>query len=314
MNVDKQTADIVNNNKPAEEKEKPTEEEINKKVDEIFNEDDSDGEKDEKKPDGQSETDKGDQGKKESSSTILKSAGLDENQKLDDGENDKKQEEPDKKTLFQVMKEYKKENKELKALIKDEIIPFIKSVKENGGVMPTKSEIDEISEKYNVDKDFLTDVIKVAKKQAEDEISAKHIKADDDEEKKPQLSREEVLQKIDSAIDTEFNKAITSIPEFKKVADIKVVKAFIMANPKVQAVRPMDDILYEIYGKFVKPGSGFNNYSAGAKNYSKEMDYSNLSDEDHVELAKDREAGGEKYQSYADDLISRMTGITSRKK
>ena len=205
----------------------------------------------------------------------------------------------------------KKENREMKKMIRDEVIPTIKDLQEQikkGGSRgaDAKDEIEALIE-GSADPEFTRKLanalLSKSKKQFEDEYLS-DIK--DIKKKTEDQSKEISNAQITGAISKEFDRVITENPELAKVAKKEAVRKYIMSSEE-NLKRTMEDILEELYGDTVKPEPGMEGYSSQGGNHPKEPDYTKPTDEDHKRIAESREKGGKEFEKYQDSLIDRLT-------
>jgi len=205
----------------------------------------------------------------------------------------------------------KKENREMKKMIRDEVIPTIRELQEQikkGGSRgeDAKDEIETLIE-GSADPEFTRKLANAlltkSKKQFEDEYLS-DIK---DIKKKTEAQSKEISNaQITGAISKEFDRVIADNPELGKVAKREAVRKYIMSSEE-NLGRTMEDILEELYGDTVKPEPGMEGYSSQGGNHQKEPDYTKPSEEDHKRIAESREKGGQEFDKYQEGLIDRLT-------
>ena len=228
------------------------------------------------------------------------------------GENDSKGGKPkegdDRDSLIVDLK---KENREMKKMIRDEVIPTIRELQEQikkGGSRgeDAKDEVEALIE-GSADPEFTRKLanalLSKSKKQFEDEYLS-DIK--DIKKKTEDQSKEINNAQITGAISKEFDRVIADNPELGKVAKKEAVRKYIMSSEE-NLSRTMEDILEELYGDAVKPEAGMEGYSSQGGNHQKEPDYKTPSEEDHKRIAESREKGGQEFEKYQDGLIDRLT-------
>lgn len=204
---------------------------------------------------------------------------------------------------FKAMLEFKKENRELKRMIRDEILPTMKEMREqlkNGSLskQEAKSELDALAEKYELDPEFVKDLAKTltpkpaAKADEESEEYLADIKdiAEDDKAK-----AESKAARIKVAISTEFDRVVADNPEYAKVAKKDVIQKLIMSNEEYQEMA-MEDVLTEVYGVVATPG--MDGYSPQGANHEADVDPKDLADKANL--------SPEEKTAYQDDLMARM--------
>ncbi len=205
----------------------------------------------------------------------------------------------------------KKENREMKKMIRDEVIPTIKDLQEQikkGGsrAEDAKDEVEALIE-GSADPEFTRKLanalLSKSKKQFEDEYLS-DIK---DIKKKTEAQTKEINNaQITGAISKEFERVIADNPELGKVAKKEAVRKYIMSSEE-NLGRTMEDILEELYGDAIKPEAGMEGYSSQGGNHQKEPDYTKPSEDDHKRIAESRERGGQEFEKYQDGLIDRLT-------
>lgn len=228
------------------------------------------------------------------------------------GENDSKAGKPkegdDRDSLIVDLK---KENREMKKMIRDEVIPTIRELQEQikkGGSRgeDAKDEIEALIE-GSADPEFTRKLANAlltkSKKQFEDEYLS-DIK--DIKKKTEDQSKEINNAQITAAISKEFDRVIADNPELGKVAKKEAVRKYIMSSEE-NLGRTMEDILEELYGDAVKPEPGMEGYSSQGGNHPKEPDYKKPSEDDHKRIAESRERGGQEFEKYQEGLIDRLT-------
>jgi hypothetical protein len=140
-----------------------------------------------------------------------------------------------------VLIETKKALKEAKDKIKD---------MEDAGA--TKKEISQsikdIADEHNVDPEFLEKIVKVAKKEAKDEMEAEvSSKMKPLEEKEQKASRDKIFAE-------NYDKTIEALPEYKDLAQKEVIKALAL-NPDNKD-KTFAQIFEMAYGHLVKGKKG----------------------------------------------------------
>jgi ribosomal protein S17E len=228
-----------------------------------------------------------------------------------------KQEEGDEKEGLIV--ELKKENREMKKMIRDEVIPTIRQLQEQvkkGGTSASdaKDELDALAEEWELEPKFvkkLADILlNKSKKQFEDEYLSdiKDIKSKAEEQTK-QITHAQIT----TTISKEFDRVVADNPDIGKIANKDAVKKYIISSED-NLKRTMEDVLDELYGSAQKDGAGMEGYSSQGGNHPKEPDYKSPSAEDHKRIAESRERGGEEFDKYQENLIDRLTHRSRHRK
>jgi ribosomal protein S17E len=212
----------------------------------------------------------------------------------------------------ELLDDLKSENREMKKMIRDEVIPTIRElqaqVKKGGtNASDAEDELDALAKEWELEPKFVkrlsTILLSKSKKQFEDEYLSefKDIKS-----KTEAQSKEINNAHISAAISKEFDRAIAENPEMGKVAKKEAVRKYILSNEE-NLKRTMEDILEELYGDVTKNDSGIEGYSSQGGNHPKEPDYKSPTEEDHKRIAESRVRGGKEFEQYQDSLIDRLT-------
>jgi ribosomal protein S17E len=213
----------------------------------------------------------------------------------------------------------KKENREMKKMIRDEVIPTIRDLQQQikkGGTTADDAldELDELAKEWELQPKFVQKLANIlltkSKKQFEDEYLS-DIK--DIKKKTEDQSKEISNAQITGAISKEFDRVIADNPDLAKVAKKEAVKKYIMSSEE-NLSRTMEDILEELYGNSEKPEPGMEGYSSQGNNHQKEPDYKTPSEDDHKRIAQSREKGGQEFEKYQEGLIDRLTHRSRHRK
>ena len=206
----------------------------------------------------------------------------------------------------------KKENREMKKMIRDEVIPTIRELQQQikkGGTSADDAldELDALAKEWELEPKFVQKLASIlltkSKKQFEDEYLS-DIK--DIKKKTEDQSKEITNAQITSAISKEFDRVVADNPDLAKVAKKEAVRKYIMSSEE-NLSRTMEDILEELYGDSAKPELGMEGYSSQGGNHPKEPDYKTPSEEDHKRIAESRQKGGQEFEKYQEGLIDRLT-------
>lgn len=213
----------------------------------------------------------------------------------------------------------KKENREMKKMIRDEVIPTIRDLQQQikkGGTSADDAldELDALAKEWELEPKFVQKLASIlltkSKKQFEDEYLS-DIK---DIKKKTEAQSKEISNaQITAAISKEFDRVIADNPDLAKVAKKEAVKKYIMSSEE-NLGRTMEDILEELYGDSEKPEPGMEGYSSQGSNHQKEPDYKAPTEEDHKRIAQSREKGGQEFEKYQEGLIDRLTHRSRHRK
>ena len=213
----------------------------------------------------------------------------------------------------------KKENREMKKMIRDEVIPTIKDLQQQikkGGTTADDAldELDALAKEWELQPKFVQKLASIllnkSKKQFEDEYLS-DIK--DIKKKTEDQSKEISNAQITGAISKEFDRVIADNPDLAKVAKKEAVKKYIMSSED-NLSRTMEEILEELYGDAVKPEPGMEGYSSQGSNHQKEPDYKAPTEDDHTRIAQSREKGGQEFEKYQEGLIDRLTHRSRHRK
>ncbi|MBP9701394.1 MAG: hypothetical protein KBD47_00235 [Candidatus Pacebacteria bacterium] len=213
----------------------------------------------------------------------------------------------------------KKENREMKKMIRDEVIPTIKDLQQQikkGGTTADDAldELDALAKEWELQPKFVQKLASIllnkSKKQFEDEYLS-DIK--DIKKKTEDQSKEISNAQITGAISKEFDRVIADNPDLAKVAKKEAVKKYIMSSEE-NLSRTMEEILEELYGDAVKPEPGMEGYSSQGSNHQKEPDYKAPTEDDHKRIAQSREKGGQEFEKYQEGLIDRLTHRSRHRK
>ncbi|MCE9628687.1 MAG: hypothetical protein K8Q91_01700 [Candidatus Vogelbacteria bacterium] len=239
-----------------------------------------------------------------------------ENSKSSDSKDGKPKDGDERDSLIVDLK---KENREMKKMIRDEVIPTIRDLQQQikkGGTSADDAldELDALAKEWELEPKFVQKLASIlltkSKKQFEDEYLS-DIK---DIKKKTEAQSKEISNaQITSAISKEFDRVIADNPDLAKVAKKEAVKKYIMSSEE-NLGRTMEDILEELYGDSEKPEPGMEGYSSQGSNHQKEPDYKAPSEEDHKRIAQSREKGGQEFDKYQEGLIDRLTHRSRHRK
>lgn len=217
----------------------------------------------------------------------------------------------DKPGAIKQLIDLKKENREMRAMISDEVIPTIKALQEQikrGGSAAdeARDELDDLADEYELKPDFVKKLAKAIENKSTKTIEKKYL-ADIKDIKDNDIKRTEATQnaRISKAIDVEIDRVIKEYPQYAKIANPDVIRKMVMAD-KSNLSRSMDDIFEDVYGKAVKGSPSIEGYAGGSKNAPKESDYSDLNDETVDKVARSRKVGGKEFEDYQNDLLNRL--------
>lgn len=204
-------------------------------------------------------------------------------------------------SVFSEMLEFKKENRELKRMMREEIIPTMKEMQtalKNGSLSKSeaKDELELLAEKYELEPEFVKELAGAIKSKTTKEVEDKYL-SDIKEIKEDREAGKKVSQetKIKMAISSEFDRVVAETPEYAKLAKKEVVAKLILSNEEYQSMA-MEDVLAEVYGEIDKPG--MDGYSPQGASHKADVDPRDLADKANLNK--------EELTTYADDLILRM--------
>lgn len=224
-----------------------------------------------------------------------------------------------KKSVLDELIETRKENREMRALLRDEVIPTIKQlqdqVKAGGtGAAAAKDELDELAEEFNLQPEFVKKLANAIGNKSAKSIEDKYL-GDIKDIKAEKTQRAEATQaaRIAKAVDVEIERVITDNPQFAKIANPAAIKKYVLAD-QTNLQRSMDDIFEELYGGAVKDNPSVDGYAGGAANNPKAVDFSNLDDEGHKSIAAARATGGKEFEDYQANLLERLNNRGGRSK
>ena len=258
--------------------------------------------KSQKPAEGSKPDNKGD-GKGADSKSIAEVAGASADSK------DGKPKEGDEKDTLIV--DLKKENREMKKMIRDEVIPTIRQLQQDvkrGGTSAGDAgdELDALAKEWKLEPKFVQKLsgilLNKSKKQFEDEYLSdiKDIKSKTDAQSK-QINNAQIT----AAISKEFDRVVAEDSDLAKVAKKEAVRKYIMSSEE-NLNRSMEDVLEELYGSG-KESAGMEGYSSQGGSHPKEPDYSSMSDDDNRRIADSRVKRGGEFEKYQDNLIGRLT-------
>lgn len=211
----------------------------------------------------------------------------------------------------EVIASLTKENREMKKMIREEVIPTIRQLQsevKKGGTSASEAqdELDALAKEWELEPKFVKSLASIllskSKKQFEDEYLSE---VKDFKSKVENQSKEIDNAKVVKAISTEFDRAVSEKPAYAKVAKKDAVTKYILSSEE-NLKRTMEDILEELYGE-AETVSGIEGYSSQGSNHPKEPNYKDPSDDDHKRIAESRTKGGKEFAEYQESLIDRLT-------
>ena len=188
--------------------------------------------------------------------------------------------------------ELKNNNKDLARQMKD----LQKQIESGASKKEVSSDLKAIAEKHNIDEDFLQDLANTIRSSAKAEVE------EELESKLKPLQDKEKAEKLDKAFDSQWDKLMEAMPEYKDIANKSIIKS--LAFNRDNANKTFAKILEEAYGKLVagkqtmetsKPGSG--------KSDDSEIDFAKVNNPEYFKQIMDNPNLKAKYNK---DLVTRL--------
>lgn len=217
-----------------------------------------------------------------------------------------------KPSMFDTMISAKKEAREYRRLLSDEVIPTIKALQEEvkalkSGGSVEKDELEEVAEKYGIEPAVVKDLARAITSKTTKEVEDKYLsKFEAEQQERAQQGR---LARVKAAVDKEFSRVIKENPQYEKIANREAVTELILSNPKLQK-KPLDEVVDMLYGKAVKDGAPMEGYSGRGGNASQSINYSNPKAEDWQAISEQTQKTGRVPEEYANDLLKRLHAAT----
>jgi len=192
--------------------------------------------------------------------------------------------------------ELKNENKQLSRDMKD----LKKAIEEGSNKKEVNADIKALSEKHNVDAEFLEDFAKAvkqqAKQEAEDEVNSKL---------KP-IEEKERAEKINKAFEEHFGKAMAQVPEYEGVVNKEVIKQLSL-NP-ANSKKTFIQLIEESYGHLVQGKRSFDSATTRpGKDDNLEVDANKMtSDPEYFKSVMENPTLKKKYN---DSMLERLRGV-----
>ena len=261
--------------------------------------------------------------------------GMEDSAKGDDGSkvdtpDEKKEEKPKKKSVFEELIETKRELKTVKKESTETEIALMNDVKtllakvdrlEKAGIAPNKdlqeeSEtlLKELEDEYGLDKKGFEKLEAVLKKRlglttpskegkGVDEDTTKRLETLEKEkqDEKRKLEVEKQITTIKTAISNEFTALTKTFPDVKDAVSLEAITRYILSD-KDNLTKSMEDIVREMYPKALGEKQSIDGYSGGADHTKVEIDHSDPQLEQ--KLRKDPNFR----KTYQDDLRNRVRG------
>lgn len=249
--------------------------------------------------------------------SIAQVAGGDKSPKSDGASDDKSGKEKDDQR--EVIASLTKENREMKKMIRDEVIPTIrdlqKQVKSGGqSADDAQDELDALAKEWDLEPKFVRKLSTILLSKSEKQFEDKYLSDIKDFKSKVETQSKEITNaQVTAAISKEFDRVVADNPELSKVAKKEAVRKYIMSSEE-NLGRTMEDILEELYGDVSKGEAGMEGYSSQGGNHPKEPDYKSPSDDDHKRIAESRTRGGQEFDKYQEGLIDRLTHRSRHRK
>lgn len=178
-------------------------------------------------------------------------------------------EQPKEETIGDLIKDEPMEEQKTRVVpeakfieLKRELKELKKTIAEGANAKEVNTDIKTLGEKYDLDADFLSELVSTVKSQAREELEAKL---------KP-LQEKEKAEKFNKVFDEHYAKAIEAMPEFKNIANKEVIKALTL-NPN-NANKTFNQVIEESYGHLVSGKRTIDRGGANNKNDNLEIDES----------------------------------------
>lgn len=152
-----------------------------------------------------------------------------------------KQESKDESVPLASFLEMKKENKNLAREMKE----LKKSIEQGATKKEVTADLKALSEKHNIDAEFLQDFAQAVRQEAEQDVDEKVSS------KLKPFEEKEKAEKLDKAFNQHFSKAMEQMPEFEKIVNKDVIKTLSLAPSN--ANKTFIQLIEETYGH-VTPG------------------------------------------------------------
>jgi hypothetical protein len=249
--------------------------------------------------------------------SIAQVAGGDKSPKSDGSSDDKSGKEKDDQR--EVIASLTKENREMKKMIRDEVIPTIRDLQKqvkSGGTSAddAQDELDALAKEWDLEPKFVRKLSTILLSKSEKQFEDKYLSDIKDFKSKVETQSKEITNaQVTAAISKEFDRVVADNPELSKVAKKEAVRKYIMSSEE-NLGRTMEDILEELYGDVSKGEAGMEGYSSQGGNHPKEPDYKSPSDDDHKRIAESRTRGGQEFEKYQEGLIDRLTHRSRHRK
>lgn len=190
--------------------------------------------------------------------------------------------------------EIKKENKNLAREMKE----LKKSIEQGATKKEVTADLKALSEKHNIDTEFLQEFVQVVRQEAEQDVEEKVSS------KLKPFEEKEKAEKIDKAFNQHFSKAMEQMPEFEKIVNKDVIKTLSL-NP-ANSNKTFTQLIEEAYGHLVTGKRTFDSASTRAgKNDSLEVDDDRMhKDPEYFDTVMKNPLTREKYNKRMIDRIS----------
>lgn len=190
--------------------------------------------------------------------------------------------------------EFKNENKQLKKEMKE----LRKAIEEGATKKEISTDLKAMAEKHNVDPEFLQEFATSVRASMEQEFEDKVAS-----EVKP-LKDKEKADKINTAFNTHFTKAMEKMPEFEGVVKADVIKSLSL-DPK-NANKTFTQLIEETYGHLIQGKRTVDSASTRAnKNDSLEVDVARAQTD--TKYFKEIMANPTLKKKYNESLTSRLS-------
>ena len=187
--------------------------------------------------------------------------------------------------------EIKNESKEAKQEISD----LKKQIEDGASKKDISKGIKEIADEHNVDENFLNEFASIIKAQAEKEIDSKIA------EKLKPLQEEDNAKKVDDIFNTNYDKVLENLPEFKDVANKAVIKT--LALDPANKNKTFTKIIEEAYGHLIQGKKTIDSSTPNSKSEGETLDKAKLKDPVYMKKVL---ADPELKKEYNEGLIKRL--------
>lgn len=173
----------------------------------------------------------------------------------------------EQKVPLHVVIDMKKEIRELKRQLSEKSIT----------TKDFDDEVTALQDKFNVDGEFIEEMLSVAEKRAEQRLAPKI----------QQISQKEQAQKVAQALDNLYENSIQANPEYADIANKDVIME--LAKNPANKGKTMSQILEETYGRVVQKGTRTLEKTTPGASKDTDYDFDNMDSEQEREVLNDPE-------------------------